>query len=675
MDAEKNKKVIIFAIAFILTISVIVGFFQLKKDLRKIGMIIENKIDGAGNLIEKSSNNPDLKIEKFSSVEDFKKYLSVSGGLSGGIGEGLSSDFTLSAGASFSKESLANPMSDVLSRSPQRVSETNVQVKGIDEPDIVKTDGKRIYYSHNDQNFYYREPMPLIENEIEYDNYRGGIRPVNYGEVAVLNSMPLEKIGKIEKNGEMLIYEDNLVVFTEREIYGYNMTDPKNPSEKWRISLEDRNNLVEARKIGDKIYLVVNTRINDTLPCPYYPVAYGGEKISVACNEIYHPVSYSAIDSTYTIMQIDFSSGKIDKKTSFVGASSSSTVYVSEKSIYITYDKEGDWINILVGFIGEQKDLFDQETIDRAKKINGYDISQESKMIEISNIMENKFRRLNDDNNLEIENELQNRMESYMEKRIREINKTGIVKIAMDDLDVEASGLVAGTLLNQFSLDEYDGYLRVATTTKDNFLGSNAKAVNDVYVLDKNLEVSGAVTDLGVGERIYSARFIGDRGYVVTFKETDPFYVLDLSNPENPQKTGELKIPGYSSYLHPLKDDIIVGIGKEGSLVKISLFDVSDPGDPREIDKYTLSQEYWSEALDNHHAFLTDNDNEVFFIPGSRGGYVFSYADNKLELKLAASEGKIERAIYIGNYLYVIGEDKIIIYNEKDWSRVSELNF
>ena len=85
---------------------------------------------------------------------------------------------------------------------------------------------------------------------------------------------------------------------------------------------------------------------------------------------------------------------------------------------------------------------------------------------------------------------------------------------------------------------------------------------------------------MGKDERIYSARFIGDKGYLVTFKQVDPFYVLDLSNPKKPEIKGELKIPGYSSYLHPISDDLILGIGKEGSVVKVSLFDVSDPTNP-----------------------------------------------------------------------------------------------
>jgi uncharacterized secreted protein with C-terminal beta-propeller domain len=179
---------------------------------------------------------------------------------------------------------------------------------------------------------------------------------------------------------------------------------------------------------------------------------------------------------------------------------------------------------------------------------------------------------------------------------------------------------------------------------------------------------------LGLTERIYSARFIEDKGYLVTFRETDPFYVLDLSDPENPELKGQLKIPGYSSYLHPITKDKILGIGKEGSNVKISLFDVSDPENPKEIAKYNLD-EYWSDILNTHHAFLLDEKHQIFFLPGGRGGYIFFYKENKLELKRAVSDISAKRAIYINDYLCIIGENKIVVLNELNWEKIKELEF
>jgi uncharacterized secreted protein with C-terminal beta-propeller domain len=232
--------------------------------------------------------------------------------------------------------------------------------------------------------------------------------------------------------------------------------------------------------------------------------------------------------------------------------------------------------------------------------------------------------------------------------------------------------------LNQFSLDEYKGDLRAATTIGESFFGwgfgsgRSSETVNDVYILGDNMKIGGSVIDLGKGERIYSVRFIEDKGYVVTFKQIDPFYVLDLADPQNPKKSGELKIPGYSSYLHPITKDKILGIGEENNQVKVSLFDVSDPVDPKEIAKYNLD-EYWSEISQTHHAFLLDAEHEIFFLPGSKGGYIFSYAGDGLNLAKTVSETTVKRAIYLDNYLYVIGENSLVVLDEKNWERVGDL--
>jgi uncharacterized secreted protein with C-terminal beta-propeller domain len=179
---------------------------------------------------------------------------------------------------------------------------------------------------------------------------------------------------------------------------------------------------------------------------------------------------------------------------------------------------------------------------------------------------------------------------------------------------------------------------------------------------------------MGLGERIYSARFIGDRGYIVTFRQTDPFYVLDLSNPTNPKLKGELKIPGYSGYLHPLADNIILGVGQEDWKLKMSLFDVSDPNNPKEIDKY-LMQESYSEAINNHKAFLQDAKHKVFFLPGGSGGYVFGYEGNKLKLVKAVSDINARRAIFINDYMYIIHDNGVVVLDETKWEKVKELDF
>ena len=173
-----------------------------------------------------------------------------------------------------------------------------------------------------------------------------------------------------------------------------------------------------------------------------------------------------------------------------------------------------------------------------------------------------------------------------------------------------ASGRVRGHLLNQFSLSEHDDRLRVATT--DGAPWSDTGSQSFVTVLaarDGRLAQVGQVGGLGRGERIYSVRFLGDLGYVVTFRETDPLYTIDLSDPTAPRVAGELKIRGYSAYLHPVDDDLLLGVGQDASLrgrtlgTQLSLFDVSDPAAPARVAQTKLPGSY-SEAEYDHRAFL-----------------------------------------------------------------------
>jgi len=319
-------------------------------------------------------------------------------------------------------------------------------------------------------------------------------------------------------------------------------------------------------------------------------------------------------------------------------------------------------------------DLIPASLIEKLKKLNNYELSNAAKITEFQVIMENFNSSLSADDRLKLENELSNKLSDYLKDHGRELEKSGIVKIDLSKMSIVATGQVPGRALNQFSLDEYQNNLRIAVTIGQSFGLGQTESFSDVYILDGTLKNIGSVKDLGRGESIYSARFVDDRGYVVTFKQTDPFYVLDLSNPANAELKGELKIPGYSSYLHPLAKNLILGIGREQSKVKISLFDVSDPTNPTEASKYNLD-EYWTAVENTHHAFLLDEKHNVFFMPGSKGGYVFSYKNNKLKLEVAVSETSLQRAIYLNDYLYIIGDKNITVFNENNWQKVKEFQF
>ncbi len=188
-----------------------------------------------------------------------------------------------------------------------------------------------------------------------------------------------------------------------------------------------------------------------------------------------------------------------------------------------------------------------------------------------------------------------------------------------------ASGQVPGRILNQFSMDEHEDTFRIATTTGDMWRNDEGASKNHLYVLDNNLEQLGQIEDIAPTERIYSVRFMGDRAYMVTFRQIDPFYVIDLKNPEEPVILGYLKIPGYSDYLHPYDENHIIGFGKEvydvkGNAIpggfKMAVFDVSDVTNP--VEKYKLEigdTGTDSELLRDHKALLFSKERNLIAFP------------------------------------------------------------
>ncbi len=299
------------------------------------------------------------------------------------------------------------------------------------------------------------------------------------------------------------------------------------------------------------------------------------------------------------------------------------------------------------------------------------------------------------------------------------LEETGIhrIHISNGEIKYEASGYILGRLLNQFSMDEYNEHLRVATTTW--YLARNpqeAISSNHVYVLNSHLNVTGKIEDIASGETIYSTRFIDERCYLVTFKKIDPLFVIDMSNPAKPEMLGSLKITGYSNYLHPYDENHIIGIGKEtveaeeGSFawyqgVKISLFDVSDVEHPiEEGEPFVIgSRGTDSPVLQDHKAFLFDGNRNLLAMPvlvaeidpakypsgvpsniyGDyvwQGVYVFNITNSGISLRgrithienldefmksgyYFSSPYMIKRCLYIDNVLYTVSDMKIQMNN------------
>ncbi len=255
------------------------------------------------------------------------------------------------------------------------------------------------------------------------------------------------------------------------------------------------------------------------------------------------------------------------------------------------------------------------------------------------------------------------------------------------DVPLTAMGAVPGIALNQFSLDESaDGVLRVATTS-----GFGDRSSSGVYALAAaagNLQTIGSVTGLAPGERIYSVRFIGDRGYVSTFRQIDPLFVIDLANPSKPRVVGELKVPGFSSYLHPLDATRLLGIGRDVDPVtgqvlglQLSIFDVADAANPRRTATYTFAGDgwqSWSAALWDHRAVSWFGQQGILALPvqqgdwwqGSTGLVVFKVDTNApagfTNLGQITHDRAVQRSVRIGDFLYSISAGEVKVHRLAD---------
>ncbi len=213
-----------------------------------------------------------------------------------------------------------------------------------------------------------------------------------------------------------------------------------------------------------------------------------------------------------------------------------------------------------------------------------------------------------------------------------------IYKFSLEDkLLYKGRGFVEGTMLNQFSMSEKDGYLRVATTQGNSWSGTGTD--NSIYTLkesNETLQVTGVLNGLGKeNETIKAVRFMGDRGYVVTFEQTDPLYTIDISDPKNPKKVGELSIPGYSSYLHIVDENRVLSVGRDADEsgrvldLQLQLFDVTNFSNPQLVDKVQIKNlegngYVYSEAENNHKAFVYRSSDLMFGIPYTVRNYYAS---------------------------------------------------
>ncbi len=606
------------------------------------------------------------------------------------------------------------PSSTPVVRGASEYSTTNIQVESVDEADFVKNDGKYIYV--------------LVQNKLLIvDSY-----PPE-------NAMILSETTIPGTPRNMFVNGNQLVVFSEdyHEVLFYPEYDfiprkryaQKTSTLVYDISNREKpvlasdynltGNYFQSRMIGNYIYFIVKDYVyhyNNFIDVP---------TIRHASEEILRPDVYYFDNPEqnyvfHTIASIDLANNDINAKSFLMGYSDN--LYVSENNIYITYRKNLPYRY----YQQEQKEEFYKIVVpllpsDAQNKINAIkenNVSLYEKWDRISSVLEETYNRMGEKEKRDLFNRIGEAVEEYEEKILQERDQTIIQKIKINkgEITYDGRGKVPGMLLNQFSMDEHDGYFRVATTSQFWMRNKGSIQFNNVYVMDSDLKITGSIEKIASDEQIYSTRFIGERLYMVTFKQIDPLFVIDLSDPANPEILGKLKIPGFSDYLHPYDKNHIIGIGKETGTnrwgdvsikgVKLALFNVSDVEKPEQVDKYEIGEAGTdSEALRDHKAFLFDKNKNLLVIPirevkeenrydrnlGQRvwqGAYVFNVTTNGFKLRGTVthvdyyeeeyyywnSPYAVRRALYMDDVLYTISARKILMNDLEDISMVNSID-
>lgn len=514
-------------------------------------------------------------------------------------------------------------------------SDTNVQVDGIDEGDIIKTDGQYLYQI-SENNIIITKIYPVEEAKvISKTKLDDDILPVElYLQGDKIVVLSYKNNYSNEPNKEIGI--PGFFYYNNTIIQVYNNKDGKLTKER---ELETEGSIVSTRKKDSYLYLVTSKYLGyldqpEGNPAPMYrDTAKDKEKYQQKPLTDIQYFPDGELSSFVNIVALDIKKPKEEAKVeTYLG--SAQNIYMSHENLYIA---------------------------------------------------------------------------------LTTVNETHVHKFSVDGIKVKytGQGKVKGHVLNQFSMDEYKGNFRIATTQYD-----REEMTNNLYILDKNLETIGKLENLAPTERIYSARFMGDKGYMVTFELVDPLFVIDLSNPRAPKVLGELKIPGFSNYLHPIDENHLLGIGRDTTVatswgrevaielgVKLAIFDVSDVNNPKEKHVEIIGgRGTYSEALHNHRSIhyhndvlsfpitVTDPSNnriDQYGLPKFIGAYVYN-VDKEKGFDLAATithmtnqqmeryydhgnyKDHIRRIITVDEHIYTISDQTIQVHN-KDCQLIKEI--
>lgn len=466
---------------------------------------------------------------------------------------------------------------DNVRESEEKKSETNTQVENVDEADIVKVDDKYIYYVSENKVVIIDAQTPETSDKIAEINYKDDNF---YPREIYVKDKKLVVIGKEYDNScktEIVSTDD--VAITDKEIAQnnkpksgmiiYDISNIREPKETRRVMIE--GSYISSRMIDDNIYYVASKYIATS--------NIKRNKIEDLDEDKYKPV--------YQDTAIDQEEKCINYDSIYCFAEIQDASYLMLAGLNINNNDEAD----IRTFLGAGQ----------------YVYASEKNMYIATNQM------------------------TYGEGYEVLGGTTHLLKIGLRNgkFSFEAENTVDGQVNNQFSMDESENEntvtFRIATTTGN--IWADKTTANNLYILNDKLEEIGKVENFGKEEKIYSVRYVGDKAYVVTFKQTDPLFVIDLSNSETPQILGELKIPGYSTYLHPYDETHLIGFGydteEDGTRVttnglKMAMFDISDFNNPQELFKIAIGDSKYtsySELLYNHKALLFSKEKNIIAFP------------------------------------------------------------
>ncbi len=632
VSREKMNSKIIIPIAIFISVIVTAGImYSLEFEQPQLSQVSEPEIISVDKSVsEYFENTQDIK--KISSQEELKKILEASAFFDGQFFDKrvFSNRMTVDDAVIMESDGFVGaPVPEAavakIESGGSDYSTTNVQVENVDEPDYLKNDSKYVYIvSQNTLSIidaYPAESAKLIlKIALDIES--------QYIQNMFLNDDRLVIFYNGQSDDEIIPQYD----FVPRRSYSpvthaliVDVSDKENPTILKDYSIDGY--FSDARMIGNYAYFVTNNNID--YQHPRLPVILE-RSIPIMTPDAFYFDNVEQFSNFNTLTAIDIFGDIVNSETFLMGYSGS--IYVSEDNFYLTYQQ-----NMPFGFYeNSSRDRFFDVIVpllsdgiqEKIKVIqNDSSISSSAQWIKISELMQNSYNAMNKESKEKLFEKIKEALNEYDAKIQEDTNKTIIHKISIDEDKIEyvAKGSVPGRLLNQFSMDEKGDRFRVATTTEYYIQHQGTVRANAVYVLDNQLNIVGGLDKIAPDESIFSARFMGDRLYLVTFQQIDPFFVIDLSS-DKPKILGELKIPGFSNYLHPYDKEHIIGVGRDtkeienGRIqqlgIKIALFNVEDVQNPKIVDDVVIGDSStYSEALNNHKAFFFDKTRKVLSIP------------------------------------------------------------